>query len=210
MCLDPVPITDGGVEAGLVLGVIVGTGQRYGATHIVDILRGGSSDKITRGGHDRLPEYGAGASRKAEEWRSIVRQLVAAGFLHMDVRDYGGLKITVRGEALQRGEESFSFRNDVVSGTPKSKFRKATSTPTVELDEVQTSLLGELKSLRSKLARARGVPAYVVFTDRALQDMAHRTPTTRDEFAEVHGVGAAKLKDLADPFLEAIARFNED
>ena len=62
---------------GVVLGVVAGTGQRYGATHIVDILRGGSSDKITRGGHDRLPEYGAGVSRKVEEWRSIVRQLVA-------------------------------------------------------------------------------------------------------------------------------------
>ncbi|MDE0809622.1 MAG: DNA helicase RecQ [Alphaproteobacteria bacterium] len=210
MCLDPVPITDGGFESGLVLGVVAGTGQRYGATHIIEILRGGSSDKITRGGHDRLPEHGAGASRKAEEWRSIVRQLVAAGFLHMDVRDYGGLKITGRGEALQRGEESFSFRNDVVAGASKLKTRKVASTPTTELDEAQTSLLGELKSLRSKLARARGVPAYVVFTDRALQDMAHRTPTTRDEFAEVHGVGAAKLKDLADPFLEAIARFNED
>jgi ATP-dependent DNA helicase RecQ len=210
MCLDPVPITEGDAEAGLVLGAIAGTGQRYGATHIVEILRGGSSEKITLGGHDRLPEHGAGASRKAEEWRSIVRQLVAAGFLHMDVRDYGGLKITARGEALQRGEDSFSFRNDVVAGASKSKSRKASSTPTVELDETQTSLLGELKSLRSKLARARGVPAYVVFTDRALQDMAHRAPTTRDEFSEVHGVGAAKLKDLADPFLDAIKRFNEN
>jgi ATP-dependent DNA helicase RecQ len=210
MCLDPVPIVDGNAEAGLVLGAVAGTGQRYGATHIVEILRGASTEKITRGGHDRLPEHGAGASRKAEEWRSIVRQLVAAGFLHMDVRDYGGLKITDRGEALRRGEESFSYRKDVVAGSSSSKSRKAASGPAIELDDTQTSLLGELKALRSKLARARGVPAYVVFTDKALRDMASRAPASREAFAEVHGVGAAKLKDLADAFLEVIARFNAD
>ena len=209
MCLDPVAIVDGTAEAGLVLGAVAGTGQRFGATHIVEILRGGASEKITRGGHDRLPEHGAGASRKAEEWRSIVRQLVAANFLHMDVRDYGGLKITARGEALRRGEEGFNYRNDVVAGS-SSKTRKTAAAPAVDLTDTETSLLGELKVLRSKLARARGVPAYVVFTDRALQDMARRAPNSREEFAEVHGVGAAKLKDLAAPFLEAIARFNAD
>jgi ATP-dependent DNA helicase RecQ len=73
-----------------------------------------------------------------------------------------------------------------------------------DLDDSQTSLLGALKTLRSQLARARGVPAYVVFTDRALQDMAVRAPQSREEFAEVHGVGAAKLKDLAEPFLKII------
>jgi ATP-dependent DNA helicase RecQ len=210
MCLDPVAIVDGNAEAALVLGAVAGTGQRYGATHIVEILRGGSSEKITRGGHDRLPEHGAGASRKAEEWRSIVRQLVAAGFLHMDVRDYGGLKITARGDALRKGEESFSYRNDVVAASSSSKSRKTSSAPAVDLNDAETSLLGELKSLRSKLARARGVPAYVVFTDRALRDMAKKAPKSRDEFADVHGVGAAKLKDLADPFLEVIARFGAE
>ena len=206
MCLDPVAIVDGTHEADLVLGAVTGTGQRFGATHIVEVLRGSSAEKITRLSHDRLAEHGGGSNRKAEEWRSIIRQMVAAGFLHMDVRDYGGLKITKRGEALRRGEESFSYRHDVVARSP-SKSRKDPAPVATDLDGEAVELLGALKALRSKLARARGVPAYVVFTDKALQDMARRAPRSREEFAEVHGVGAAKLKDLADPFLDAIARF---
>jgi ATP-dependent DNA helicase RecQ len=208
MCLDPVPIVDGTHEADLVLGAVAGTGQRFGATHIVEVLRGSSAEKITRLGHDRLTEHGGGSSRKAEEWRSIIRQMVAAGFLHMDVRDYGGLKITKRGEALRRGDETFSYRHDVVERSP-SKTRKGPAPVAADLDPEAVELLGALKTLRSKLARARGVPAYVVFTDKALQDMARRAPASREAFAEVHGVGAAKLKDLADPFLDAIARFKE-
>jgi ATP-dependent DNA helicase RecQ len=208
MCLDPVPIVDGTHEADLVLGVVAGTGQRFGATHIVEVLRGSSAEKITRLGHDRLAEHGGGNNRKAEEWRSIIRQMVAAGFLHMDVRDYGGLKITKRGEALRRGDETFSYRHDVVERSP-SKTRKGPAPVAADLDPEAVELLGALKALRSKLARARGVPAYVVFTDKALQDMARRAPASREAFAEVHGVGAAKLKDLADPFLDAIARFKE-
>lgn len=205
MCLDPGEILDGTKEARLVLGAVQGTGQRYGAGHIVEVLRGSTSEKVIRARHDRIAEHGGGANRKAEEWRSIIRQLVAAGFLHMDVREYGGLKITARGEALRRGEEIFRYRHDVVTSS-SARTKKAAAPPPVDLTESETSLLGELKGLRSKLARARGVPAYVVFTDRALQDMARRAPRDRNEFAQVHGVGAAKLKDLAEPFLQVIAR----
>ncbi len=204
MCLEPADIVDGTAEATLVLGVVSRTGQRFGAGHIVEVLRGGSSEKIIRAGHDKLSEHGGGSARKVEEWRSIIRQLVAAGFLHMDVRDYGGLKITERGAALKRGEEDFSYRNDLVARSASSKPKKTSAVPMADLDDSQTSLLGALKALRSQLARVRGVPAYVVFTDRALQDMAVRAPKSREEFAEVHGVGAAKLKDLAEPFLKII------
>ena len=208
MCLDPGDIVDGTEEARLALGAVLGTGERYGAGHIVDVLRGASSEKVIKARHDQIAEYGGGAGRKADEWRSILRQLVAAGFLHMDVREYGGLKITARGQALRRGEEMFRYRHDVVTRT-STKSRKATAAPPVDLTESEISLLGELKGLRSKLARARGVPAYVVFTDRALQDMARRVPRDRDEFAQVHGVGAAKLKDLAEPFLAVISAAGE-
>ncbi len=205
MCLDPVEFVDGSPEAELALGVIAATGQRFGASHVVEVLRGRTAEKITRAGHDRLSEHGAGAGRKAEEWRSIIRQMVAAGFLYMDVRDYGGLKITKRGEALRRGDEVFRYRHDVVARVP-AKSRRSAPAAAQDLDAPALELLGRLKALRSKLARARGVPAYVVFTDRALQDMARKAPRNREEFAEVHGVGAAKLKDLAEPFLEVIAR----
>jgi ATP-dependent DNA helicase RecQ len=204
MCLDPADIVDGTLEAQQVLGVVAATGQRFGASHIVEVLRGSTAEKITRAGHDRLSEHGAGAGRKAEEWRSIIRQMVAAGFLHMDVRDYGGLKITRQGEALRQGREVFRYRDDVVARAP-SKARRGAAPLASDLDPDALQLLAELKALRSKLARSRGVPAYVIFTDKALQDMARRAPRSRDEFAEVHGVGAAKLKDFAEPFLKVIA-----
>ena len=204
MCLDPADISDGTDEARGVLSVVRATGQRFGAGHVVDVLRGAISEKVTRAGHDRLAEFATGAGRKSEEWRSIIRQLVAAGFLYLDVAEFGGLKLTERGWALLKGLETFQYRRDVVD-RPASRSRKKTPlVSTQTLTDAEATLLRRLKDLRANIARSRRVPAYVVFTDKALMDMARKSPCTSEEFAEVHGVGAAKLKGLAEPFLAVI------
>ena len=172
---------------------------------MIDILCGTQTDKITRTGHHRLPTFGVGAARGKNEWRSLIRQMVATGFLRLDIAGYGGLAITGKGRALLRGEGVFLYREDTIvarpSAAPRETRKKVSEHP---LNDSQAALLDVLKALRLELARDRGVPAYIVFPDRSLIDMARRRPRTEEEFAEVNGVGAAKLKAFATPFLAAI------
>lgn len=204
VCIDPVEMADGTEHGFKVLTAVQGSGQIYGAVHIVDILRGMNTEKIAKAGHDNLPAYGAGAELRKQEWQSIIRQLVASGFLRLDVQGYGGLGITPKGQNLMRGEESFRYRHDTLKKSRAGARRTRDLAADADLSEAGTELLNALRALRLSIAKERGVPAYVVFADRTLVDMARRKPATTDEFAEVHGVGAAKLRDFAEPFLTAI------
>ena len=208
VCLDPSERVDGTDDARKILSAAYRSGQRFGAAHLIDILRGTATDKIARFGHDRIPTFGVGAERGKNEWRSLIRQLVATGFLRIDIGGYGGIGITEKGLDLLRGAGEFLYREDTVIVPTRARARTARAS---EGDEVQPlanedeALLASLKALRLEIARERGVPAYVVFPDRTLIDMVRRRPGTEAEFAEVNGVGAAKLKEFAVPFLAAIA-----
>src|SRR4051812_44630009 len=195
-CLDQAPLKDGTKEAQVVLAAVLQSGERFGATHVIDILRGAGTQKIKERGHDTLASFGSGAARKKEEWTSLMRQMVAAGFLRPD--DHGGLAITERGEDLRRGASLFHFREAV----PRSRARADAMALS---DGGDPDLLAALKAVRLKLARERRVPAYVIFSDRTLIDMAALRPHDLDSFAQVNGVGAAKLKDFGKVFLSAIA-----
>ena len=205
VCLEPEALTDGTTEAELVINLVLATGELFGSRHIIDIIRGSNSEKIVRLNHNKLEGYSNGADKNTGEWQSILRQLVATGFLNMDVSEYGSLKLTELGYAVKSGKEKFHYRK-LVFNSKAQKTRKTSAIDVVDLDDFNATLLRELKILRSTLARARRVPAYVVFTDRALQDMALNTPQTIEEFSKIHGVGAKKLKDLAQPFLEVILK----
>ncbi|NKB49015.1 MAG: DNA helicase RecQ [Alphaproteobacteria bacterium] len=205
ICLDPVDMTDGTGEGQKVLSAIHQTGNRFGAVQIIDVLRGQMTAKVTEAGHDRLAVFATGAEHKKEQWRSIIRQLVAAGFLHLDVKGYGGLEMTAKGQALLRGEEDFQYRQDTMRRAAPSGRKGRQKALVAELSTTEAALLDHLKALRLRLAKERGVPAFVVFSDKSLADMAQRQPQTDAEFAEVNGVGDAKLKEFAAPFLAAIA-----
>ena len=205
VCINPVEMADGTELGKKVLAAVDGSGQLYGSAHIIDILRGMQSEKLLKAGHDRLAAYGSGADMRKPEWQSIIRQLVSAGFLRLDVQGYGGLAITPKGQDLVRGKESFRYRQDTLKKSRAAKRRASDLAADADLPEADTKLLTELRALRLSFAKERGVPAYVVFTDRTLVDMARRKPVTIDQFAEVHGVGAAKLRDFAEPFLKTIS-----
>ena len=218
-CLEPAEVSDGTEEARLALTAIQGTGQRFGATHVIDVLRGADNEKVRKFRHQGLPAYGRGAELRKEEWQSILRQMLAGGLLDLDIQGFGGLSVTAQGFALLQGEQSFHYRKDTLRRAGRAARRQppasAAKMPPDEalsqeaLSEADARLLERLKELRLNIARERGVPAYVVFHDRSLQDMARRRPGTHDAFAQVHGVGAAKLAKFAEPFVALIAGHDE-
>jgi ATP-dependent DNA helicase RecQ len=208
VCLNPVETVDATEDGRKALSAVYRTGQRWGAAHIVNVLLGKHTDKTDSAGHDRLPTFGAGADRSQQEWNAMIRQLVASGYLRIDIQGYGGLGLTEKGLALLKGEGEFRFRPDTVRGPGRAPRRKERAEAEA-LPPEALALLQDLKKLRLRLAQEREVPAYVVFSDKTLIDMAARRPVDRDAFAEVFGVGQAKLEQFADIFLEAIAGFED-
>ncbi|MER8768527.1 DNA helicase RecQ [Mesorhizobium sp. M0960] len=201
-CLDQAPHADGDAEARIILAAIAQTGERFGAAHVVDVLLGHETEKVLARNHHRLASFGTGVAHKKNLLMSLLRQLVAGGFLTLDSAGHGGLVIAEKGRALARGEASFRYRVDARQSS-RGKIRpEDTAAGTEGLD---SALLAALKGVRLRLARERQVPAFVIFSDRTLIDMAERCPRDLDAFAAVNGVGAAKLKDFGEIFLGAIA-----
>jgi len=205
VCLSPVEATDGTAEARAILEMAVATGERFGAAHLVDCLRGTATEKAMNARHDRLPGFGALAALSRQALQSLIRQLVATGFLALDIAGYGGLHLTAKGRALMAGVGSFRYRPETLSRKSRKEKKAAAAAEAAGIEPADMALLDRLKALRLELARERGVPAYVIFSDHALIDMAARKPKSVREFAEVHGVGEVKLKEFGAVFLEAIA-----
>ncbi|HSV28800.1 MAG TPA: RQC domain-containing protein, partial [Candidatus Omnitrophota bacterium] len=183
------------------MSAILRTGQRFGTEHLINILVGNKSDQVLQYGHDRLPTFEVGANRSRNEWRSIFRQLYAAGLIWMDFTEHGRWTLTEEGSHVLRGKAQVQLRVDALG--KKDRKRRGGMAP-VDIGRADPDLLSALKSLRLSLAVAEGVPAYVVFPDRTLIEMASVKPATLDEMAGIHGVGQAKLARFGRQFLEAI------
>jgi ATP-dependent DNA helicase RecQ len=207
-CLEPQEQIDGTQAAQMALSAVYRTGQLFGAAHIVEVLRGTASEKVTRNGHDRLPVFGVGAARGDAEWRSILRQLTSRGLLEVDLEGHGGLRLgpAERVRPVLRGEEAISLRRpktDPLGGGRRS--RRGAAAPAVELSGRDQTLFEALKAKRRELAETAGVPPYVVFHDRTLIEMAQLRPSSPAAFAELPGVGRSKLDKYAEAFLAVIA-----
>jgi len=199
-CLTPVETWDGTEVSRKALSVIYRTGQRFGVSHLVDVLLGTGTDKVLQFDHHQLPIYGVGGELAAKEWQSVFRQLVARGYASADADRFGGLVSTEKCRPLLKGEESIQLRKDQVVKAAK----KLTKTPLSE--DVDVGLWEALRSHRRELAEAQGVPPYVIFHDRTLQAMAELMPSTLDEFSELPGVGARKLEKYGRGFLVVLTR----
>ncbi len=206
VCLDPALLVDGTDEARWVLDAVTSTGERFGAAHLADVLTGKENEKTTQFRHANLPVFGIGKAHGRMHWLSMIRQLVGGGFLTLDVAGYGGLSLTTKGRALAKGEGTFRWRQDVAGKSKKAERARKLASAAAE-SGASDELLQRLKALRSKLARQRSVPAYVIFSDRTLVDMAAKRPLTRWDFGEVNGVGEAKLQQFAEVFLAEIRSF---
>jgi ATP-dependent DNA helicase RecQ len=200
VCRDPPKVTDASREAALALRIVRATGERFGAAHIAAVVTGQRSDQVSGRGHDRLAEFGSGADRPATEWRALLRQLIATGALTADAARFGALRLTDIGLAVLAGTRAFTLR----ASTPRKKERPGSTGKGAELARAEAELLGRLKALRRRLAAEREVPAYVIFSDRTLEEMAVEHPRTRTELASIKGVGTAKLAAFGAEFLAVL------
>ncbi|TLM97921.1 MAG: ATP-dependent DNA helicase RecQ, partial [Actinobacteria bacterium] len=204
VCLDPPELYDGTVVAQKALSAVYRTGQRFGAGHVVDVLRGHATEKVAQWEHDRLSVFGIGEDLSRDEWMVVLRQLIHLGYLRQDIAEYSALKLAEPSRAVLRGEVEVQLAK-VKPRAPKAAKAKKTPIALEGLDEVDEELFERLRELRREIAAEQNVPAYVVFADRSLADIAARRPTTPEELLECHGVGAAKLQRYGAAFLEAIA-----
>jgi len=207
-CLDPPDTFDGLVVAQKALSCVARTGQRFGAQHVIDVLRGADTERIRRFRHDRLSTYGIGTELDAFGWRSVFRQLVAQGYLALDPEGYGGLRLTPAAGTVLKGEVELRLRRDALE---KAAVRKRRAQPEAltadmdgEVDAVTAALFEKLRALRLELADAAGVPPYVVFHDKTLAAMAHHRPTTPEQFLRLSGVGETKLERYGEAFLAVL------
>ena len=206
LCIDGAELVDATIPAQKALSAMARTGERFGAEHLISLLRGEETDKIKQFGHDKLPTFGVGADHSKLEWRSLFRQLYAAGVINFDITSYGRWMITERGRQVLRGKEKVELRREAMHTSSKARKaqRQTAATPVQELSEEGRALFEALRAARLKLAKAERVAAFVILPDRSLLDMVHLKPETREQMMMVHGVGQAKLEKYGDIFLEAI------
>ncbi|AOY87681.1 ATP-dependent DNA helicase RecQ [Marinobacter salinus] len=208
-CLNPPETWDGTVAVQKALSCVYRTGQRFGVTYLIDVLRGSENERILQSGHHQVSTYGIGTELSANEWKSVFRQLVANGFLKADPEGYGALQLTEECRTLLKGERQVELRKDPVvkkTGTRSSGSRSGAAVRENVTDQVGWEAL---RACRKELADKQGVPPYVIFHDTTLFDMLERKPHTLGELAEVSGVGAAKLEKYGEIFLEAISKLDQ-
>lgn len=198
-CLSPKPTEDWTIEAMKFLSCVARCKERFGISHIIDVLRGSKKEKITQYGHDKLSTYGIGKDRSVEDWRMLGRSLLHQGLLDQTTDGYSVLKLNARSWEVMRRQRSVSI---AVIAAP---------TPQPELKEINESdvemLFQRLRSLRKQLADEQSVPPYVVFADSTLKLMAQLQPQTLAEFGKISGVGSHKLSQYGDKFIAEIQAY---
>jgi len=199
VCQGAVRLIDGRLDAQKALSAVLRTSGRFFFGHLANILAGKTSEAVTRHGHDQLKTFGVGKDRAPADWRGVLRQLLSARLIDHDRADRDRLIVTEAGRKVLRGEAPFALREDIVAKKPRREKRLPAAPGDADAD-----LLAALKALRGAMARAQNQPAYVVFPDRSLIEMAAERPRTLDDFASIHGVGAAKLQKYGAAFLAVI------
>jgi ATP-dependent DNA helicase RecQ len=205
VCLDPPLVWDGTVAAQKVLSAALRTGQRFGAGHLIDILRGKSTDKVRQFGHDRLPTFAVGAEMDDMGWRSVFRQLLAAGVLEADASAYGALKLTDSARPILKGEISLKLRRRVERPKGREARSRVASGSASSAPANDSPLFARLRSWRSEKAREQGVPAYVILHDRALHEIASLLPDSPQALLAVPGIGLAKARRYGDELLALVS-----
>ncbi|UDL07083.1 DNA helicase RecQ [Marinobacter sp. CA1] len=203
-CLTPPETWDGALAVQKALSCVYRTGQRFGVTYLIDVLRGSENDRIRQSGHHKVSTFGIGEELSANEWKSVFRQLVANGYLRADPEGYGALQLTEACRPLLRGEQPIRLRKDPVAKRTRGAGGSGSNKTTHHVTDPEG--WEALRACRKTLAEQQGVPPYVIFHDTTLLEILERRPATMAELAEVNGVGAAKLEKYGETFLAELAR----
>ena len=206
-CLIPPVQVDGTVPMQKLLSTVYRVDQRFAAGHVIDVLRGAQTERISQWHHDKLTVYGVGADRSEQEWRAIVRQAIALGFVTVDHDAFSSLKLTDAARPVLKGEQKVQLRQyqkPVKAKRPSSS--RSSGYEEMELSRSEQQIFERLRSWRMGTAREHGVPAYVVFQDATLREIAKVKPSSIDALRGVSGVGEKKLVSYGD---EIVAIINE-
>ena len=204
-CLSPPESWDGSVAAQKALSTVFRTGQRFGVKHLTDVLTGQENPRTLDYGHQRLSTWGIGADIKPDDWRAIFRQLVAAGFLQVDMNDYGALKLTPAARPVLKGEQRVELRRRLPPPSTRQKRQRIIAKPDATLSTEARSLFERLREWRAETAKEQGVPAYVIFHDRTLKEIAESRPANQNALMTVQGVGQAKMERYGEKILRLVA-----
>ncbi|WP_314106281.1 DNA helicase RecQ [uncultured Stenotrophomonas sp.] len=200
-CLQPPDAWDASVAAQKALSCVYRSGQRFGVGHLIDILRGGENDKIRQFGHTELSTYGIGKDLDARTWRSVFRQLVAAGLLEVDSDAYGGLRLTDGSRQVLKGQRKVMMRRESAKTRERDRSGQRTGLSVLPQD---LALFNALRGLRAELAREQNVPAFVIFHDSTLRNIAEQRPTSIDALGRVGGIGGTKLTRYGERLVEIV------
>jgi ATP-dependent DNA helicase RecQ len=202
ICLDPPATFDGTVAAQQLLSCVYRTGQRFGAAHVIDVLRGEETEKVAQRGHDKLSTFGIGRERSAKEWRAIARQCIALGLLEVDHDSYGALRLTGASRAVLKGEQAIMLR----AWREATRSRRKGASQAGALPAEVAGLFEQLRAWRAETARSHGVPAYVVFHDATLREIARSRPASTEALRGISGVGERKLEAYGAELVALVSR----
>jgi ATP-dependent DNA helicase RecQ len=203
LCANPPETFDATQAVQKALSAALRTGEYFGAGHLIDVLTGNETEKVRARGHDGLPTFGVGREMTRRAWQGVFRQMMGHDLLRPDPERHGALRVTEAAHPILRGEQSVTLRRETAAPKTRRPAAKAL------VSEEDAPLLSALKAKRRALAEAAKMPAYIVFNDRTLVEMAECRPQSLDEMARITGVGAKKLDQYGAAFLEVITGAGE-
>ncbi len=204
-CQRPPETFDATIAAQKALSCVYRTGERFGVSYLIEVLLGVESERVEKFGHDQLPTFGVGQEFSKPEWQNIFRQLVASNLLSPTPDGHGGLMITADGRAFLREKPPLPMRHYEKPRKRTARALGSANSPAVPLDAAEMDLLDNLRSLRNELAREQKVPAYIIFNDRTLIELAQKRPNRLEDMLDVGGIGSSKLERYGKLFLDAIS-----
>jgi ATP-dependent DNA helicase RecQ len=204
LCLSPQATWDATVPAQKLLSAVLRTGQRFGITHLIDVLRGNATEKVVNYGHDNLPTFGVGKDLSLHDWRSISGQLVSLGYLTVEGDGFNVLSVSDTARPILKGQQPLMLRKPAERG----RGRKRNLGAPAGAQDLDQNLWEALRARRRALATEQNVPPYVIFHDATLAEIARRKPRSLSAFLEISGIGERKLARYGQDFLKVIAEFS--
>jgi ATP-dependent DNA helicase RecQ len=205
ICTSPPVSIDGTVLMQKLLSTIYRVDQRFGAVHVIDVLRGVDSEKVKQWRHDRVSTYGIGAELSEAEWRAILRQAIALGLVMVDHDAFSALKLTEEARPVLRGERKIQLREYQKPAKQKRKTAKPAAHTELGLSSEEQAVFEKLRWWRVETARKHNVPAYVIFHDATMREIAKAMPASLNELRNISGVGEKKLDTYGEEIVALIA-----